>query len=1063
MHIERFSNFLKYISHIILPSRPKVMLSDERDDFAWLDSKNDRDFEVVKEVGEIYKQILKLVEYVRVWYILCISCMPKIRLILLSILFTFWISSASVLATNYYVANSGSDLADGQSVNTPWQTLAKVFSTALSPGDTILLNRGNVWHEPLIIGHSGTNGQPITYGAYGNGNNPIIDGTSQVINWSVYQGNIYVADVGSDVSRVFIDQVLQQSAHYPNTGYLKITQDSANKHSLVSSSFNPSSNDLIGAGVSIRNISWWIENETVSSYDSSTHTITWSTDTQYPNLKDWGFYLTNKLWMLDQPGEWYYDSSAHKLYLWPSNGLDPNTHEVDVNLPVAYTVTTTNTHDITIQDIDIRNSPKNALEIFSSKNIIAQRLNITNPGRYGMYADGTSDNLTFRGNTVDHSFTTGIMLYFIPATSIIVENNTVTNTGNGELFVDPLDYPNRSIQSGTGIFDSSDNVIIRNNTISNSNYNGMFIGGTNNTVQNNIVRRSCLILDDCGGIYATTPNVGNKILNNIVSDSIGNFNGTAYNFTQAHGIYLDQNSNHVTVSGNTVSNVDMGIIIHDSNTNTITNNTVYLSRINGLKVVEDFSTTEGTIKDNLITGNIFFNGSITAPSAQYDGFYNNINFGTYNNNKYSSSYFNYPISQRRGNVTTNYSLTDWKNISLQDSSSTDIGSFFKSVLWTINSYLSDNLNTNNWSNWSSNNSAIFTPIASCDLGAQCFHVVTSVDSSQFTTNRFAIESGKTYEISFSTSATSSYSLNAVIAQAVSPWTNYAVHSFIAGKKQTISYLFTAPVTQSDTTLTFYSNTADYYLNNVSIRPVDVTIHSPTDDSALFTNSTFVDSTISLDQKYCDLDNNPISGNLTLAPFSSKILLKQCNSSETNSVSTSNSTQTNNNNSAPSCNDAKPSSFPNLFQINTSNKSAKIFFTPISNTNQYYVSFSTKQNAEENGVQVTLAREGVQNFSINLLKSNTTYYVKVRGQNGCTPGEWSNVMKFKTNFQAYYKNQPNSKISIYQPVSAKVIDPPQVISTPVAVRGPQPTNPPISLPQTSTPVSAPKRCFLWWCF
>ena len=961
-------------------------------------------------------------------------------------------------SNTYYVSqSSGSDSNDGLSLSTPWQTLAKVFTTSLSPGfspgDTILLKKGDIWHEPLLIGRSGASGQPISYGAYGSGNNPIIDGTSKVANWSVYQGHIYVAEVSSDVTRVFVDQVLQQPAHTPNTGYYKITQDSANKHALTSSTFNPISNDLVGAGISIRNISWWIENETVSNYDSSSHTITWSNDTIYPELKDWGFYLTNKLWMLDQPGEWYYDSSAHKLYLWPINSVDPNTHDIDVNLPIAYTVTTTNTHDITIQDIDIRNSPKNALEIYSSKNILVQRLNITNAGRYGMYAAYDSDNIIFRDNIIDHSFTTGIMPYFIPATSIIVENNTVSNTGNGELFVEPLDYPTRSTQSGAGILvNGTDNATVRNNIVSNNNYTGIGINGANNTVQNNIVRRSCLILDDCGSIGVSGNKVGNKIINNVISDAIGNFDGTAYNFTQAQGVYLDEQSNHVTVSGNTVSNIDNGIVIHDSYAQTIINSTVYLSRVSGLWVQEDFQDSEGTIKDNLITGNIFFNGSITAPSARYIGYYNNINFGTYDNNKYSSVYFNYPISQQRGVITTNYSLTDWKSASQQDAQSTDIGSFFKSVLWTVNSYLSDNLNTNNWSNWSSDNSAVFNPVDSCDLGTQCFHVVTSVTSSQFTTNRFAIEAGKTYEISFNTSASAPYSLNAVIGQAVSPWTAYHIHSFIADKKQNVSYLFTAPVTQSDTTLTFYSNTADYYLNNVSIRPADVTIHSPADDSVLFTNSTFADSTISLDQKYCDLDNNLVSGNLTLAPFSSKILLKRCNSSETKSVSTSNSSQTNSNNSAPACGDIKPVSVPDLFQISTTINSAKIFFTPISNGDQYYIAFSTHSNAEEHGVQVVLAREGVQNFTLNLLKPNTIYYVKVRGQNGCAPGDWSNIMKVFTDGSIFYKN--------YSPSTPIVI--PSILGPTVTQSLNQPSQPPQKQPKPYVIPKVKKSCFLWWC-
>lgn len=114
------------------------------------------------------------------------------------------------------------------------------------------------------------------------------------------------------------------------------------------------------------------------------------------------------------------------------------------------------------------------------------------------------------------------------------------------------------------------------------------------------------------------------------------------------------------------------------------------------------------------------------------------------------------------------------------------------------------------------------------------------------------------------------------------------------------------------------------------------------------------------------------------------------------TSSSSGSSSNNSNSTPACNDIKPVSAPDLFQIDSAKNSAKLFFTPISNTNQFYVSFSTKANAEEHGELVSLLREGVQSETIYFLNPNTTYYFKVRGQNGCMPGEWSNTMKVKTN-------------------------------------------------------------------
>jgi photosystem II stability/assembly factor-like uncharacterized protein len=99
--------------------------------------------------------------------------------------------------------------------------------------------------------------------------------------------------------------------------------------------------------------------------------------------------------------------------------------------------------------------------------------------------------------------------------------------------------------------------------------------------------------------------------------------------------------------------------------------------------------------------------------------------------------------------------------------------------------------------------------------------------------------------------------------------------------------------------------------------------------------------------------------------------------------------------AQSCGDEKPSSAPELFQIDVKGDTATMYFSPIGNTNDYFVSFSTDPGAEKYSATVNLAREGVQNYSVFMLQPNTNYYFKVRGQHGCMPGEWSNVLSAKT--------------------------------------------------------------------
>lgn len=79
--------------------------------------------------------------------------------------------------TTYYVSSStGDDSADGTSPSTPWQSLAKVDATGLNPGDSVLFKAGDSWSGQLVPNGSGDSAAVITFGAYGTGVRPRIDG-----------------------------------------------------------------------------------------------------------------------------------------------------------------------------------------------------------------------------------------------------------------------------------------------------------------------------------------------------------------------------------------------------------------------------------------------------------------------------------------------------------------------------------------------------------------------------------------------------------------------------------------------------------------------------------------------------------------------------------------------------------------------------------------------------------------------------------------------------------------------------------------------------------------------
>jgi hypothetical protein len=92
--------------------------------------------------------------------------------------------SFDALAETYYVdAMDGRDTNNGLAEATAWKTIAKVNASTLEPGDQILFKRGRVWREVLRPGSSGTRSEPIVFGAYDTGDQPIISGADLASGW----------------------------------------------------------------------------------------------------------------------------------------------------------------------------------------------------------------------------------------------------------------------------------------------------------------------------------------------------------------------------------------------------------------------------------------------------------------------------------------------------------------------------------------------------------------------------------------------------------------------------------------------------------------------------------------------------------------------------------------------------------------------------------------------------------------------------------------------------------------------------------------------------------------
>jgi parallel beta-helix repeat protein len=124
-----------------------------------------------------------------------------------TILICFVFTRSTVIrATTYFVAQGGSDIADGKSPDHPWQTLVRASAAPLKGDDEVLLRRGGVWHETLTLTASGKPNHPIIFGAYGQGNRPCIDGGDQIASAKFSAAdspNVYRAELDRKLESVW--------------------------------------------------------------------------------------------------------------------------------------------------------------------------------------------------------------------------------------------------------------------------------------------------------------------------------------------------------------------------------------------------------------------------------------------------------------------------------------------------------------------------------------------------------------------------------------------------------------------------------------------------------------------------------------------------------------------------------------------------------------------------------------------------------------------------------------------------------------------------------------------
>jgi uncharacterized repeat protein (TIGR01451 family) len=547
--------------------------------------------------------------------------------------------AAAPSALTYYVSSSaGDDDNDGLTEGSPFETVSKINTLDLLPGDRVLFKCGDVWRaDPLVIIKSGAPGQPITFGSYPAdcADQPQLSGAQPISGWSQYNGNIYVAalNTGSNAGKfpLGVNQLFRGGerlllGRWPNLdaadgGYSTIDDFPASNR--ITDNELPAAN-WTGAVAHIKGMRWYILNRQVTADSGNTLTLGANADCWGGSCVGWGYFLNNHLSTLDVDGEWFYDADAHKLYLYSSAGMPAN-QEIEASVvlrdddrawggivlgkdvydPIAYVtienfavqrwyrhgITTptnlhpTENHDLILSDNTIADVDGVGINLATW---VWEPNDLRPAGWRGGY------NQTISGNIIERANQMGINTYSRSSTfsgNVIRDVGLIENLGAAGMGCGFNAGGGNCTEDGDGFrikidkgADSGNYNTLTGNRLDRIAHNGMDIFGYGNTIEHNVIVDPCFAKGDCGGVRTfgrdnlTSTNVYNLTFSeNIIVNAIGNTDGclSTYDALFGFGLYIDHYSRDITVEGNTIiSSTVHGILFQDS-TGTVTNNTLY--------------------------------------------------------------------------------------------------------------------------------------------------------------------------------------------------------------------------------------------------------------------------------------------------------------------------------------------------------------------------------------------------------------------------------------------------------------------------------------------------------
>jgi len=789
--------------------------------------------------------------------------------------------------TYYLSSTSGNDVNDGLSENTPWQSLDKINTTNFPDNTTLLFKRGDVFRGGVDINAKNAKINGLSANAYSTGDKPIISGSILITGWhltthpqlspQVWEATTPTTEI---ITHLFVNGELMTIARYPNVNspaeesWLNVDNSAGTDSFTDTDLANYSKPDGYwkNATLRLRSYSWTFTVLPITGYQAAQGKITAAElGDQRPG---WGYFLDDKLEELDHPGEWYYDATTKKVYLYPPNGTNPN------QLLVEGSVYKTGWRgagegSFTLENLVFQHFQSNGVQTGGNGPIIIRHCDFKHNGNGIQWWNAA--NIVVSENTFDHHLVKALDLKHdvdnFQVQQALVEKNQITYTAM---------YPGYGVRSkgsyeGTAIQAFGEGYIFRQNVIDYTGWVGLYLtkkGG--HLAENNTITHSLALLNDGGAIFIGSSN--NIIRGNFLGDTIGNVG-------QSNGCFLGDNPCYHLPSFGMGIGADPGY-----SNNLIENNTIYNNHDNGIRL--------NIFKNTTVRNNVLYNNERAQVYFDKDPSANNV---VENNIMYSLTAEQRGLSftvanEDQGNqFDNNYYYNPYSEIISSPSASLALWQQLHPTYEVHSHQCSEHFdyqitNTNT-------GDAIVNATFDNDAAGWGTHEpnpvgldggslkVTFVDNTQATTvssPRFNLVAGQLYLLKFSVIASNNGVITAVVSDAPkgesTQWLSEPLPFAYWPQRRDQQMLFTSPQSTTNGRITFsikpQAQSDIVWLDNIMFEPIEAGhFNDATERAKLFTNPTETAMTIPLGSAvYRKIDGQMVSGSLTLAPFTSQILV-----------------------------------------------------------------------------------------------------------------------------------------------------------------------------------------------